>query len=196
MPTATHPKPAGRCRHRADHAGPRQAPRRRRPPARQRPPRPQPRSPRRPHPRHHRRHLRHRPPHLAVGRSGLPHASPSASSPGTSSSGSSTRSGPPITKFKPGQRVSAEGHMCSHTDYMARTGDAHIAADTQIFGIDRDGCFADYICVPEENVWPVHPDIPDKFAATFDPRQRRPHRHGSRREARRTCSSRAWASSG
>jgi len=77
--------------------------------------------------------------------------------------------GAAVTKFKPGQRVSAEGHMCSHTDYLARTGDAHIAADTQIFGIDRDGCFADYICVPEENVWPVHPDIPDKFAATFDP---------------------------
>ncbi len=77
--------------------------------------------------------------------------------------------GEAVTKFEPGQRVSAEGHLCSGTDYLARTGAAHIACDTQIFGIDRDGCFADHLVVPEENVWPVHPDVPDKFAATFDP---------------------------
>ena len=33
----------------------------------------------------------------------------------------------------------------------------------------RDGCFAQFVAVPEENVWPVHPDIPDKIAAIFDP---------------------------
>ena len=38
-----------------------------------------------------------------------------------------------------------------------------------IIGIDRDGCFAQYISLPEENVWPVHPDIPDHVAAIFDP---------------------------
>ncbi|RMH13792.1 MAG: L-threonine 3-dehydrogenase [Planctomycetota bacterium] len=77
--------------------------------------------------------------------------------------------GSAVTRYQPGQRVSAEGHICSGTDYNARTGNAHIARDTQILGIDRDGIFADYVCVPEENVWPVHPDIPDHLAATFDP---------------------------
>jgi threonine 3-dehydrogenase len=38
-----------------------------------------------------------------------------------------------------------------------------------ILGIDCDGCFARFIAVPEENVWPVHPEIPDKLAAVFDP---------------------------
>ncbi len=77
--------------------------------------------------------------------------------------------GSAVSRYKPGQRVSAEGHICSGTDYNARTGNAHIASDTRIIGIDRDGAFADYIKVPEENVWAVHPDIPDRLAATFDP---------------------------
>jgi len=77
--------------------------------------------------------------------------------------------GSAVTKYSVGQRVSAEGHMSAGVDYNSRTGNAHIAADTTIFGIDRDGCFADYIVVPEENVWPVHPDIDDKYAAILDP---------------------------
>lgn len=79
------------------------------------------------------------------------------------------RVGSAVTKYAPGQRVSAEGHITAWTDYNSRTGNAHIASDTKIIGIDRDGCFADLLCVPEENIWPVHPDIPDKFAAIFDP---------------------------
>jgi len=77
--------------------------------------------------------------------------------------------GSAVTKYQPGLRVSGEGHVCSHTDYNARTGNAHIATDTQIIGVDRDGCFADLVVIPEENVWPVHPSIPDKVAAVFDP---------------------------
>ncbi len=77
--------------------------------------------------------------------------------------------GEAVTKYQPGQRVSAEGHTTSWTDYNSRTGNAHIAADTKIIGIDRDGCFADYVCVPEENVWPMHPSIPDKIGAVLDP---------------------------
>jgi threonine 3-dehydrogenase len=77
--------------------------------------------------------------------------------------------GSAVTKYKPGLRVSAEGHTTGWTDYNSRTGNAHIASDTKIIGIDRDGCFADFVSVPEENVWPVHPSIPDKVAAVLDP---------------------------
>lgn len=77
--------------------------------------------------------------------------------------------GPAVTKYQPGLRVSAEGHITAGLDYNSRTGNAHIASDTRIIGIDRDGCFADYVVVPEENVWPVHPSIPDKVAAVLDP---------------------------
>jgi threonine 3-dehydrogenase len=77
--------------------------------------------------------------------------------------------GSAATKYAPGLRVSAEGHVTAWKDYNSRTGNAHIAADTKIIGIDRDGCFAEYVVVPEENVWPVHPSIPDKIAAVLDP---------------------------
>ena len=68
-----------------------------------------------------------------------------------------------------GQRVSAEGHISPGTGFNARTGAAHIADNMVILGVDRDGCFADYVCIPEENVWPVHPKIPDHIAAVLDP---------------------------
>lgn len=77
--------------------------------------------------------------------------------------------GSAVTKYQPGLRVSAEGHITAWKDYNARTGNAHIASDTKIVGIDRDGCFAEYVVVPEENVWPVHASIPDKIAAVLDP---------------------------
>lgn len=77
--------------------------------------------------------------------------------------------GSAVTNYKPGLRVSAEGHITAWKDFNSRTGNAHIASDTRIIGIDRDGCFAEYVCVPEENVWPVHASIPDKVAAVLDP---------------------------
>lgn len=79
------------------------------------------------------------------------------------------RVGPAVTRFSPGQRVSAEGHIASGTCYNARTGNAHIARDVRIIGVDRDGCFADYVAIPEDNVWPVDPAVPDAIAAILDP---------------------------
>lgn len=77
--------------------------------------------------------------------------------------------GTAVTRVTVGQRCSAEGHITSYTDYNARTGNAHIARDTKILGVDRDGCFADYLIVPEDNVWPLHEAIPDRFGAIMDP---------------------------
>ncbi|MFN0012037.1 MAG: zinc-binding dehydrogenase [Phycisphaerales bacterium] len=77
--------------------------------------------------------------------------------------------GSAVTRYQPGPRVSAEGHISPGIGYNARTGNAHIAADMVILGVDRDGCFAEYVCIPEENVWPVHESIPDKVAAILDP---------------------------
>lgn len=79
------------------------------------------------------------------------------------------RVGDAVKAYQPGQRVSAEGHITKGVDYNSRTGNAHLARDTKIIGVDRDGAFADFICMPEENIWPVHADIPDKFAAAMDP---------------------------
>ena len=68
-----------------------------------------------------------------------------------------------------GERVSAEGHIGCGICEPCRTGNGHICERVDILGIDRDGAFAQFISVPEENVWPVHADIPDDIAAVFDP---------------------------
>jgi threonine 3-dehydrogenase len=77
--------------------------------------------------------------------------------------------GPNVQRAEVGQRVSAEGHIGCGTCPNCRTGEAHICQSVDILGIDRNGCFAQFVAVPEENLWPVHPDIPDHIAAVFDP---------------------------
>lgn len=77
--------------------------------------------------------------------------------------------GPAVRRVQVGQRVSAEGHIGCGECEPCRTGNAHICERVDILGIDCDGCFAQYVRVPEENVWPVHPDIADRFAAIMDP---------------------------
>lgn len=77
--------------------------------------------------------------------------------------------GPGVERFTPGMRVSGEGHITKWQDYNSRTGNAHIARDTKIIGVDHDGCFADYLLLPQSNVWPLHEDIPDEFGAVMDP---------------------------
>ncbi|MEL7472727.1 MAG: zinc-binding dehydrogenase, partial [Planctomycetota bacterium] len=77
--------------------------------------------------------------------------------------------GEAVTKYHVGQRVSAEGHLTAGRDYLSLTGNKHIASDVHIFGVDSDGIFADYAAIHEDNVWDVHADVPDKYAAIYDP---------------------------
>lgn len=77
--------------------------------------------------------------------------------------------GPNVQQAKIGQRVSAEGHIGCGKCPNCRTGEAHICQRVDILGIDRDGCFAQFVALPEENLWPVHPEISDPVAAIFDP---------------------------
>lgn len=77
--------------------------------------------------------------------------------------------GSAVNRVEVGTRVSAEGHIGCGFCEPCRTGNGHICEKVDIIGIDIDGCFAQYLVVPEENVWPVHPQIPDKVAAILDP---------------------------
>ena len=77
--------------------------------------------------------------------------------------------GSAVRSVQIGERVSAEGHIADLTCLLCRTGEAHICERVQIIGVDRDGAFAEYIAMPEYNVWRLDPAIPDEFAAIFDP---------------------------
>ena len=77
--------------------------------------------------------------------------------------------GEAVASVRVGERVSAEGHVADLTCLLCRTGQAHICERVEIIGVDRDGAFAEYVAVPEYNVWKLDPAIPDVFAAIFDP---------------------------
>jgi threonine 3-dehydrogenase len=77
--------------------------------------------------------------------------------------------GDAVRAVKVGDRVSAEGHIADLTCLLCRTGQAHICERVKIIGVDCDGAFAEYIAMPEYNVWKLDAAIPDEFAAVFDP---------------------------
>jgi threonine 3-dehydrogenase len=77
--------------------------------------------------------------------------------------------GDAVWRTKIGQRVSGEGHIGCGVCEPCRTGNGHICQRVDILGVDINGCFAQYLAIPEGNLWPVHPDIPDHIAAVFDP---------------------------
>lgn len=77
--------------------------------------------------------------------------------------------GPQVTHYKVGDRVSGEGHITCGNCRNCRAGKKHLCPETIGVGVHRDGAFAEYLVIPESNVWPLHEDIPSEIAAFFDP---------------------------
>jgi threonine 3-dehydrogenase len=76
--------------------------------------------------------------------------------------------GDAVSGLKPGQLVTAEGHIvCGHC-LQCRTGNAHVCRNTRIIGVDRDGAFAEYIAMPATNVLTLD-GIPTEVGAVMDP---------------------------
>ncbi len=73
--------------------------------------------------------------------------------------------GKQVTEVKVGDFVSAESHIICHVCDLCRTGNGHICRNTKIIGVDRDGCFAEYVALPAENAWIDPPDMPPEIAA-------------------------------
>ena len=68
-----------------------------------------------------------------------------------------------------GQRVSGEGHIvCGHCR-NCRAGTRHLCINTKGIGVNVPGCFAEYLAMPGENVFPIPPGITDDEAAILDP---------------------------
>ena len=77
--------------------------------------------------------------------------------------------GPNVKSVKVGERVSGEGHIvCGHCR-NCRAGQRHLCRETKGVGVNRDGAFAEYLRIPETNVWKCSPSISDELYAIFDP---------------------------
>lgn len=68
-----------------------------------------------------------------------------------------------------GQRVSGEGHIVCGTCRNCRAGREHLCRDTKGIGVNRPGAFADYLVIPEHNVYPIPDTISDDQASILDP---------------------------
>ncbi len=105
-----------------------------------------------------------------------------------------------VTGLEIGQRVSGEGHItCGHCR-NCHTGNIQWCKNTFSVGVDRDGAFAEYVCIPASNVILIDESLPEDVVAFFDAfgnathtalmwdlvggrsdHRRRPHRHHRRR---------------
>lgn len=74
-----------------------------------------------------------------------------------------------VRGFEPGDRVSGEGHItCGHCR-NCRAGRRHLCRNTVGVGVNRQGCFAEYLVIPADNAFKLPDDISDDLAAIFDP---------------------------
>jgi len=74
-----------------------------------------------------------------------------------------------VTTVELGDFVSAETHVVCHVCHQCRTGQSHICQNVSIIGVDRPGCFAEYISIPQENAWLNPPDMPPDVASIQEP---------------------------
>lgn len=76
--------------------------------------------------------------------------------------------GPGVHDYRVGQLVSGEGHIvCGHCR-NCRAGNGHWCKFTRGVGVDRDGAFAEYLCIPETNVIAISKNISEDIISFFD----------------------------
>lgn len=74
-----------------------------------------------------------------------------------------------VQNWQVGQMVSGEGHIVCGKCRNCLAGNGHLCKDTIGVGVNRDGAFAQYLVIPQENVRRCEPNIPVEMYAIFDP---------------------------
>ncbi len=78
--------------------------------------------------------------------------------------------GDQVTHVAVGDRVSGEGHVVCGMCRNCRAGRRHLCIHTVSVGVQRDGAFAEYVVIPEGNVWVYRGEfITPVLGAIFDP---------------------------
>ncbi len=79
------------------------------------------------------------------------------------------RVGGEVRGFKPGDRVSGEGHITCGKCRQCLTGKRHLCPNTMGIGVNREGAFAELLAIPAENLFPLSDAISDEIASILDP---------------------------
>lgn len=77
--------------------------------------------------------------------------------------------GSEVTGFKIGDRVSGEGHVTCGFCRQCRAGHRHLCRNVLGIGVNRPGCFAEYLSLPAVNVFKLPHEINDDIASFLDP---------------------------
>ncbi|MGD9600119.1 MAG: L-threonine 3-dehydrogenase [Steroidobacteraceae bacterium] len=77
--------------------------------------------------------------------------------------------GSEVRGFTVGDRVSGEGHLTCGYCRNCRAGRRHLCRNTVGVGVNRQGCFAEYMSLPASNVFRLPDAIDDEIAAVLDP---------------------------
>jgi len=74
-----------------------------------------------------------------------------------------------VKRIKVGDYISAETHIpCGHC-FQCLTGKQHICQNLKILGVDTNGCFAEYVVIPEICAWKNDKSIPWEIASVQEP---------------------------
>ena len=74
-----------------------------------------------------------------------------------------------VNDFQPGMIVSGEGHIVCGRCRNCMAGRRHLCPYTSGVGVNRPGAFAEYIAIPNANVWHHADGIDLDIASIFDP---------------------------
>jgi len=74
-----------------------------------------------------------------------------------------------VHNWEVGDIVSGEGHIVCGKCRNCLAGNGHLCKETVGVGVNRDGAFAQYLVIPQENVRKCQKDIPEEMYSIFDP---------------------------
>lgn len=74
-----------------------------------------------------------------------------------------------VQGFEIGDLVDGEGHIVCGKCRNCLAGRRHLCKDTRGVGVNREGAFAEYLCLPATNAVHVDPSIPLDVLSCFDP---------------------------
>ncbi len=74
-----------------------------------------------------------------------------------------------VKNWRIGDIVSGEGHIVCGKCRNCLAGNGHLCKETIGVGVNRDGAFAQYLVIPQENVRKCEEDIPEEMYSIFDP---------------------------
>jgi len=83
--------------------------------------------------------------------------------------GEIARVGSNVQSFRIGELVDGEGHIVCGVCRNCLAGRRHLCKDPKGVGVNRDGAFAEYLCLPASNAVKVDPTISLDVLSCFDP---------------------------